>query len=108
MNVCGIVYAIYYLKEVPQRDEPTITEMEPMNENSDANPSTKNELQVKRQVECSEIFNFKILNDSLNVVIRKRKHNGRTVVLLLFLMTILYNGIFAGDFVARIALNNGN
>lgn len=95
MNGCGIVYAIFYLKEVAQQVETTIiAEMEPMNEENSV--VIKNESQVDRNVKCSEIFSFKTLQDSLNVVIRKRKHNGRTVVLLLFLMTILYNGIFTG------------
>lgn len=98
MNACGIAYVTFYLKEVPQRAAPAIGEMELMNENSVASKIPKNdEVQVVRTVEWSEIFNFQILKDSLNVVIRKREYNGRTVVLLLFFITVLYTGIFAGE-----------
>lgn len=102
MNACGIMYAIYYLKEVPQRDEVAIGEMELINQDSVVNQNTKNESRhpsqpgIERTIKCSEIFNFKILKDSLSVVIRERKYNGRTVVLLLFLVTVIYNGIFSG------------
>ncbi|XP_037030600.1 proton-coupled folate transporter-like [Bradysia coprophila] len=95
LNICGIVYAIDYLKEVPQRREPVAFEVELMNEYSTVDGNTKSDL--VREVKFSEIFNFQILRDSLNVVFRKRDYNGRTVVLLLFLMTIVYNGIFAGE-----------
>lgn len=98
MNACGIIYAIYYLKEIPQR-QIEIAELEPMNQHPVASENIKDESrpQVAGKVKCSEIFNFRILRDSLGVVIRKRKYNGRTVVVSLFLMTVIYNGIFSGE-----------
>ncbi|KAG4070673.1 hypothetical protein HA402_013593 [Bradysia odoriphaga] len=95
LNICGIVYAIDYLKEVPQRQEPPVVEVELMNDYSTVDDNTKPDF--VREVKFSEIFNFQILRDSLNVVFRTRDFNGRTVVLLLFLMTIVYNGISAGE-----------
>lgn len=94
MNVCGIVYAIFYLKEVPEKDEIRCGEMELMNRNSIG--KIENQSLNERKVKYSEIFSVNMLKEGLNVVLRKREYNGRTVVLSLFLMTILYNGIFAG------------
>ncbi len=102
MNVCGIVYAMFYLKEVPQRGEVELQTAEIELMNTVEFQKNQHEPLAERRVRCSEIFNFQILRDSLNVVFRKREYNGRTVVLLLFLMTIVYNGIFAGETVDHI------
>lgn len=95
MNLCGIFYAIFYLKEVPLKAEIGCGEMELMNRNSV--DKTENQLQTERKVKCSDIFNTNILKEGLVVVTKKRKYNGRTVVLSLFFMSILYNGIFSGE-----------
>lgn len=96
MNICGILYVIYYLEEVPQKIDPAIGGIELMNQNSSENSKMKNRFQ-KEKVKCSEIFNTNVIRDGLRVILRKRQYNGRTVVLLLFLMTIIYNGIFSGE-----------
>lgn len=96
INICGIFYGIYYLIEVPNKIEATSGEMELINKNSMGNDETQVELPKMRTLKCSEIFTLNVLKDGVRVVVRKRNHNGRTVVVLLFLMTILYNGIFSG------------
>lgn len=92
------MYIVYYLKEVPRKQEPTVAELELMNKNSTVDENTKNEPDVSvGKMKWSEVFNSEILRDSLNVVFRKRDYNARTVILLLFLVTLLYSGVFAGD-----------
>lgn len=96
MNACGIFYAVYYLKEVPRQEDTSNGENEWMNDNAIEMGEPRVQIQSKITVKYSEIFNLNILKDGLRVVVRKRKYNGRSVVILLFIMAILYNGVYSG------------